>query len=150
MSEVFTIIETKNPSAKSVNYVLHKLLQDDRLEEAAQVGQILCQDQFLDQLHYQTQKNIQAILRRYQDANDVEKIVEFVGKLSGRANILMRGEIWIKASLIKCSTDSYLEHMFKNQEDSKKWMVNTEVLLEAVDSNPSLPARLEELASGGF
>merc|ERR1719510_1106488 len=150
MTKVLTILATREPTSRSVNKILHSLLKQDRLEEAAQVGQIVCQDSFLDQFHYQTQDNINALLRKYQDSNDVEKIIEFVGKLSPKANLLLRGDIWIKATMIKCSPEAYLERMLNYQEDSKKWMVNTEVLLEAVLIHPSLPGRLEELANKGF
>jgi len=90
------------------------------------------------------------LLRKYQDTNDVEKIIEFVRKLSPKANLRLRGEIWIKATMIKSSPEAYLERMLDHQEDSKKWMVNTEVLLDAVSVHPSLPVRLEELAHKGF
>ena len=150
MTKVLTILATREPNSRTINNILHKLLKDDRLEDAAQVAQIVCQDSFLDQFHFQTQENINALLRKYQDTNDVEKIVEFVRKLSPKANLLLRGEIWIKTTMIKSSPEAYLERMLTFQDDSKKWMVNTEVLLDAVLVHPSLPGRLEELAKKGF
>lgn len=150
MNKVLAILATREPTARSVNQIFHRLLKEERLEEASQVAQMICQDSFLDQFHYHTKQNIDALLRKYRDKNDVEKISEFVSKLSPRANLLLRGEIWIKASMIKSSPEAYIERMLDHQEDSKKWMVNTEVLLDAVQVHPSLPERLEELAKKGF
>ena len=150
MSKALTLIASKKPSVKSVNWVLKKLLSDSRLEEADQVGQIVCEENFLDQFHYYTQANVHTLLRKYQDLKDLQKIEDFVAKLSPKANLLLRGDIWVKISKLKISPDKYLEQMLSHQDDPRKWMVNTEVLLEAVDLHPSIVSDLEELASKGI
>ena len=114
------------------------------------MAQIVCRDSFLDQFHFTTQANINALLRKYSDRKDLEKIEDFVTKLSPRANLLLRGDIWVKASKLKMSPDSYFQHMFDHQDDSKKWMVNTQVLLEAIEAHPSIESRLGELSDQKF
>ena len=150
MTKVLILIATREPSVRAVNFILHKLLQQERLEEAGQVAQIVCRDSFLDQFHFTTQANINSLLRKYSDRKELEKIEDFVTKLSPRANLLLRGDIWVKASKLKMSPDSYFQHMFDHQDDSKKWMVNTQVLLEAIVAHPSIESRLVELSDKKF
>merc|ERR1712179_384095 len=84
------------------------------------------------------------------DAAKVFKTVEFLKDVGQNLAILVRGDIWVKSGLARTDTSGYINLVKEHPDDHKKWLINSDVLAEAVDKNPALVSTLESLAAEGF
>ena len=110
----------------------------------------MCHHDRAEDMKLGTKDLIMTLLRSLQKAGQVDNIKKFINSLGSKMNLLFRGHIWIKTSIIKCDPEAYVELLYTEQERPKEWMVNTEVLTEALANNPELWVKLEHLADQGF
>ena len=150
ITKVIALIENGDVSAQTKDEILSKALESKNLENASRLALAICHDDQADLMKSTTKALIVDLLKRYQVSGQVDNLTSFVGSLGPRTNLLLRGHIWVKASLIKCDPEKYLDMLYTDEENSKKWMVNTEVLTEAVTNHPELAVTLEELAEKNF
>ena len=144
------VIKSKNVTWKTKNEMLSNYLDLKNLDNAAEVALAIVHDDDVDSITSYTKDLMATMLKRYQENGQVKHIEKFISRLGPRTNLLLRGHIWVKTSLMKCDPDAYLEMLYTDQANPKKWMVNTEVLLESVANNPHLGLKLVELADQGF
>jgi len=93
---------------------------------------------------------INSLLHKFQEGGSLDKIEQFFEQVGPQANLYFRGHIWIKATMIKCDPKAYFKMIKAEEENYKRWMVNTEVLTEAVSMNPDIEDKLIKLADENF
>ena len=150
VKEAGNLIKGGEVSYKTQNQVLSGFLDSNNLESALEIGIAICHNDRAEDMKLSTKDLIISLLKSLQQAGQLTSIQRFVNSLGHQTNVLLRGHIWVKTSLIKCDPESYVELLYTEQENPKKWMVNTEVLTEAVANSPKLVVKIEQLADQGF
>jgi len=148
--KVVEIIKTGETSVQTNNEILSRALESKNLENASTIALAICHNDQADLMKSSTKELLVDLLKRHQANGQVDNLRTFVGSLGPKINLLLRGHIWVKATLIKCDPEKYLAMMYTDEETPTKWMVNTEVLTEAVGNHPELAVKLEELAEKNF
>jgi len=131
------------------NEILKELLDNNKLEDAAKV--------LLTDRKNRGKSNNRAIVpyicdifKKWEDGGEVLKTVEFLKDVDQNLSSLVKGDIWVKAGLAKTDPTGYINLVKEHPDDHKKWLINSDVLAEAVDKNPDLLSTLESLAAERF
>ena len=150
VTQAVDLIKKGEVSYKTQNQILSMFLDSNNLESALEIAIAMCHHDRADDMKLGTKELIMTLLKSLQRTGQVDNVKKFINSLGYQTNLLLRGHIWIKTSMIKCDPESYVELLYTEQENPKQWMVNTEVLTEAVTNSPSLGVKLEQLADQGF
>ena len=150
VNQAADLIKKGEVSYVTQNQILSRFLDSNNLESALEIAIAMCHHDRAEDMKLGTKENIMTLLKSLQRAGQVDNIKRFINSLGFNTNLLLRGHIWVKTSLIKCDPESYVELLYTEQDKPKQWMVNTEVLTEAVTNNPSLGVKLEQLADQEF
>ena len=148
--KVETMIRSGSVSVKSQQDVLSRALESDNLPLASRLVLAITADDDTDSLSYTTKDLILKLFKKYKETGQVDQLKSVVNSLGPKMNLLLRGYIWVKASMIRCDPDGYLETLYTEQDNSRKWLVNTEMLTEAVEAHPDLVEKLTSAAERGL
>merc|ERR1712106_522925 len=138
------------------NKVLQHLISENRLDEASAVAIEATRNLSKSELNRKNKgvqsmlKNLCEIMKRREEAGEVNKTVEFLKQCGPKVQLLVQGNIWVKTGLAKTDARGYIDLIKADPENTQKWLVNTDVLLEAVEKTPDLLSTLESLAADSF
>ena len=144
------IIRENAVSNKTLIGFLNKTLETERLDEATQVAQAMLYEDNTQLITLQAKDSINNLLKKFQEVGRVDKIEQFFEEIGPQANLFFRGHIWIKATMIKRDPKAYFKMIKVEEDNPKRWMVNTEVLTEAVSLNPDIEDKMIKLADEKF
>eukprot|EP00092_Neocalanus_flemingeri_P006880 GFUD01007426.1.p1 GENE.GFUD01007426.1~~GFUD01007426.1.p1 ORF type:complete len:1519 (+),score=489.48 GFUD01007426.1:137-4558(+) len=142
-------IKTGDITIQCKNELLANLIAETKLDEASKVALAICNDNQKG-FHKGTTKLICEIMKKWEENDEVKKTREFVSQFSPKLSFAVRSDIWVKAGLIRTDPSEYIELVRAEAENHQKWMVSSDVLLEAVEKHQDLPSRLEALATENF
>merc|ERR1712106_863899 len=138
------------------NKALQHLISENRLDEASAVAIEATRNLSKSELNRKN-KGVQSmlkilceIMKRREEAGEVNKTVEFLKQCGPKVQLLVQGNIWVKTGLAKTDARGYIDLIKADPENTQKWLVNTDVLLEAVEKTPDLLSTLESLAADSF
>jgi len=149
MTGVVDGVEKLQVSIGCRNEILKELLENNKLDDAAKV--------LTTDMKNRGKSNNRTLVpyvcdmfKKWEDGGEVFKTVEFLKDVGQNLAILVRGDIWVKSGLARTDTSGYINLVKEHPDDHKKWLINSDVLAEAVDKNPALVSTLESLAAEGF
>merc|ERR1712029_280437 len=124
ITKVIALIENGDVSAQTKDEILSKALESKNLENASRLALAIFHDDQADLMKSTTKALIVDLLKRYQVSGQVDNLTSFVGSLGPRTNLLLRGHIWVKASLLKCDPEKYLDMLYTDEETPRSgWSI---------------------------
>jgi len=150
MAGLVDTIVTGDTSLNCRNEILSEMVSNDRLDDASKVALAMCSRFTGSKLPPKIINPICEMMKKFEETGQVQKTIEFVNQLSPKMGLALRGSIWVKVGLIRTDPTAYIELLKSDTENPKTWVVNSDVLLEAVEKQPDLRSRLEVLAAENF
>ena len=124
--------------------ILSVLLEDNRLEEAAEIAIIVGKGEDvrnIDQIVLQ----IRMLMTRWEDSGEVEKIKQFVTNLDPKCSYKVRGDVILRNAMIKFDPDSYLELL----KEGQKYIVSHDILEESLSNHSGFLGKIVASAESG-
>jgi len=143
-------IEKLQVSASCRNEILKEMLENNKLDDAAKVLIADLKNRGAKKKNGNIVPYACEMFKKWEDNGEVFKTVDFLKETGKFFSSLVRGDIWVKSGLAKTDPTGYINLVKENPDDHKKWLLNSEVLAEAVDKSPALLSTLESLAAERF
>jgi len=138
------------------NQIVKELIADNKLADAAKA--IIAVTKNINNDESKSKKAIGGIklthayelMAKWEEAGEVYKTIEFLNEGGEMLSKAVRGNNWVKNGLARTDLTGYINLIKENPDDYRKWLLNSEVIAEAVDKNPALLSTLEFLAVDNF
>ncbi len=109
------LIRENEVSYKQQNQILSQFLDSNNLESAVEIAIAMCHHDRAEDMKLGTKELIMTLLKSLQRAGQVDNIKKFINSLGYKTNLLIRGHIWVKTSLIKCDPEAFVELLYTEQ-----------------------------------
>ena len=149
LAALISVISGGQTSTNCFNEIVQKLLESDKLDEAAEVLIALCENyDFKNDLNIKTVNLFHLLFTKWEETCQIEKTQAMVEKLPKESNAFVKGNIWVKVGTCRTDPDRYLDLLRTEPAGAriKDWMVSTSVLTDTVRQHPSLVGKLKALA----
>jgi len=149
-SKLLDTFRTMPVSVGYRNKSLDHLISQSKFEEAGKVALEACNNSTEKKLNKKTIQLVCKIFQAWEESGEVLKTKEFVHQLSSNKAPSLKGDVWVKFGLARTDTNGYINLLKEEEQNIKKWMLSTDVLVESVSKKPEFVKELENLASQDF